>query len=143
MIRIEDFGEVAYGGVVTLAEWWDNKRIAEGTLATKDVLKKASFYSYLGIGLVATLASSFGWARRWDKWAEHVSHGFLYDLPRFTYNLSKAMGTASSGRSNSAAILEAQRIIREKQLHQLGVGLGAGREAQRSYQPEFEKARAF
>ena len=51
MIRIQDFGEVAYGGAVTLTSWWDNKRIEEGKIGTKDVFKKASFYTYLGVGL--------------------------------------------------------------------------------------------
>ncbi|MBU1066992.1 hypothetical protein KKE60_04365, partial [Patescibacteria group bacterium] len=86
MIRIEDFGEITYGGVVTLTEWWDNKRIDEGKIGTKDVFKKASFYTYLGVGLAATLMSVFGWMRRYERWSEHVSHGFLYDLPRFAYN---------------------------------------------------------
>ena len=35
MIRIEDIGEIAYGGTVTLAEWWDNKRIAEAKSQTR------------------------------------------------------------------------------------------------------------
>jgi len=130
MIRIEDFGEITYGGAVTLAEWWDNKRITEGKIGTKDVFKKASFYTYLGVGLTATVMSVFGFMRRWGTWQEHVSHGFFYDLPRFTYNLSKSLGSEGRSRSGSAAIQEAQRIINQK-------ALAAGRVTDRSYQPEF------
>lgn len=130
MIRIEDFGEITYGGAVTLAEWWDNKRITDGKIGTKDVFKKASFYTYLGVGLTATLMSVFGWMARYQKWQEHVSHGFFYDLPRFTYNLSKAMTSEGKGRSGSAAVQEAQRILQQK-------ALAAGRVTDRSYQSEF------
>lgn len=131
MIRIEDFGEVTYGGVVTLSEWWDNKRISEGKIGNKEVFKKASTYTYLGVGLTATLMSVFGWMRRWERWSEHVSHGFLYDMPRFAYNLSKAMSSGGRNQSQSAAIQQAQRILNQRQL-------ASGREAERSYQPEFE-----
>ena len=102
MIRIQDFGEIAYGGAVTLTEWWDNKRIDEGKIGAKDVFKKASFYTYLGVGLAATLMSVFGWMRRYERWSEHVSHGFLYDVPRFAYGLTKALG--SSGRRGEGQI---------------------------------------
>lgn len=137
MIRIEDFGEIAYGGAVTLTEWWDNKRIDEGKISTKDIFKKASFYTYLGVGLVTTLASVFGWMKRWERWNEHISHGFFYDLPRFAYNLSKAMTTTGRRGSESAAVREAQRIVQQRQQ------LPAGRPAERSYQPEFKQAIAF
>ena len=144
MIRIEDFGEIAYGGAVTLTEWWDNKRIADGKITTKDFFKKASFYTYLGVGLVATLCSVFGWMRRWERWSEHVSHGFLYDLPRFAYNLSTSMGTTGRSRSGSAAVQEAQRIIRMggQRSPMEAVQLTSGRLTERSYQPEFEVANA-
>jgi len=137
MIRIEDFGEVAYGGAVTLSEWWDSKRIEEGKIGTKDVLKKASFYTYLGVGLVATLMSVFGWQRQWERWTEKVSTGFFYDLPRFAYNLSKTMSSAGRNRpSGSAAVREAQRILQQRQLPE-------GQTTQRSYQPEFNKTLAW
>jgi len=138
MIRIEDFGEVAYGGAVTLTEWWDNKRIEEGKIATKDVFKKASFYTYLGVGLVATLMSVFGWMRRYERWTEKVSTGFLYDLPRFAYNMSKTLSAAGiSKASGSAAVKEAQRILQQRSTHRQ---LTEGQAAQRSYQPEFKDA---
>lgn len=149
MIRIEDFGEIAYGGAVTLSEWWDNKRIADGKITNKDIFKKASFYTYLGIGLAATLISVFGWMKRWERWSEHVSHGFLYDLPRFAYNLSTSMGAASRGGAGSAAVQEAQRILQMRGAvpgHRSPMGvaqLAEGRATQRTYQPEMEQAIAF
>ena len=143
MIRIEDFGEIVYGGAVTLSEWWDNKRIDEGKITNKDIFKKASFYTYLGIGLAATLISVFGWMKRYERWAEHASHGFFYDLPRFAYNLSTAMGTAGSSRASSAAVREAQRIIGERPLATRQLVQGMGVPASRSYQPEMEQAIAF
>jgi len=136
MIRIEDFGEIGYGGLVTLTEWWDNKRIDEGKIGKGDVFKKASFYTYLGVGLAATLMSVFGWMRRYERWSEHVSHGFLYDVPRFAYNLTKALGAGGRKGSGSSAVNEAQKILertRTKALTQ-----GGGRTAERSYQREFE-----
>ena len=142
MIRIEDFGEIAYGGVVTLTEWWDNKRIDEGKIGAKDVFKKASFYTYLGVGLTATLMSVFGWMRRYERWSEHVSHGFLYDLPRFAYNLTKALGTASKRGSESSAVQEAQKILNER-MRAKALTQGSGRVAERTYVPEMEQVGAF
>lgn len=117
MIRMEDFGEVAYGGAVTLTEWWDNKRVEDGKIAKKDVFKKASFYTYLGVGLTATLSSAFGWWRAQEKWMEHISHGFLYDMPRFTLNIVQSMG-AGSRSTRSDAVRQAQEILRQRQLAQ-------------------------
>jgi len=135
MIRIEDTGEVAYGGLVTWTTWWDNKRIADGKIGSKDILKKASFYTYLAVGLGATVISAFGWMRRYDTWMEGISHGFFYDLPRFAYDLYKTQSAASG--SNSAAVREAQRIVQQKQAQRQ---LGAGTPTHRSYQQEFRKA---
>lgn len=138
MIRVEDFGEVAYGGAVTFAEWWDNKRITDGKIGSKDVLKKASFYTYLGVGLTATLMSVFGWLPRYNRWAEHVSHGFLYDVPRFAFNLSKSLSSGGrGGGSKSAAVQEAQRIINERKV------LADGRPTDRSYQEEFSNVGSY
>ena len=137
MIRIEDFGEIGYGGAVTLTEWWDNKRIDEGKIGAKDVFKKASFYTYLGVGLAATLMSVFGWMRRYERWSEHVSHGFLYDVPRFAYNLTKALGSSSKRGSGaeSRAVQEAQRILNEKMAAK-ALTQGSGRTADRIYQQQ-------
>jgi len=113
-IRMQDLGEIGYGGAVTLTEWWDDRRIADGRIAKKDIWKKASFYTYLGIGLPATLISAMGWWRQMGLWAEHVSHGFLYDMPRFIYNVVQAMGTESRGRTNSDAVRQAQEILNRR-----------------------------
>ena len=139
MIRMQDFGEIAYGGAVTLTEWWDDRRIVDGKIAKKDLWKKASFYTYLGIGLPATLMSAFGWWRQMEKWSEHISHGFLYDMPRFIYNVVKAMSTESHGRTNSDAVRQAQEILaRRSGTPSKPAALPAGnRQAQRSYEPEF------
>jgi len=142
MIRIEDFGEIGYGGLVTLTEWWDNKRIDEGKIGAKDVFKKASFYTYLGVGLAATLMSVFGWMRRYERWSEHVSHGFLYDVPRFAYSLTKALGAGGRRGSGSSAVNEAQRILNEK-MRAKALTQGSGRTAERSYQREFESVAPY
>jgi hypothetical protein len=136
MIRIQDLGEITYGGAVTLAEWWDNKRIGEGTITPKDVFKKASFYTYLGIGLVATLMSAFGWMRRWESWAEHISHGFLYDIPRFSYNLATTM-TSEGRSSNSAVVKEAQKILQQSR-NAAANQLAAAKRTGRTYEPEMK-----
>jgi hypothetical protein len=137
---MQEFSEIAYGGAVTVTEWWDNKRIAAGTLATKQILKKASFYTYLGIGLPATLMSAFGWWKKGEKWTEHLSHGFLYDFPRFIYNIVQALRTTSaSPASESRAVQEAKEILRREQSRQLGVG----RPLSRTYQPEMEKVAPY
>jgi len=144
MIRIEDFGEIVYGGAVTLTEWWDNKRIDEGKIGAKDVFKKASFYTYLGIGLAATLMSVFGWMRRYERWSEHVSHGFFYDLPRFAYGLTKALGTSGRRGSESSAVQEAKKILQERMsARALTQGSGIPIPTQRTYQPEMEQVGAF
>ena len=146
MIRIEDIGEIAYGGTVTLAEWWDNKRIAEGKITNKDVLKKASFHTYFGIGLVATLASAFGWVSKAAVWEERLATGFLYDLPRVGYNLAKAMSaTAGGGRGGSAVVEEAQRILKENRARAMAANrlLVDKTLTERSYQPEMESVVAF
>jgi len=140
MIRMQDIGEITYGGAVTLTEWWDDRRIADGKIAKKDIWKKASFYTYLGIGLPATMMSAFGWWRNMEKWTEHISHGFLYDMPRFVYNIVKSMSTESHGRTNSEAVREAQNILAARQRaaqNKPANLLAAGRQTQRSYEPEF------
>ena len=113
-IRMQDLGEIGYGGAVTLTEWWDDRRIADGKIAKTDLWKKASFYTYLGIGLPATLISAMGWWRQMGLWAEHVSHGFLYDMPRFIYNVVQAMGTESRSQTNSDAVRQAQEILNRR-----------------------------
>lgn len=140
MFKIQNIGAIAYGGAVTATEWWDDKRIEEGKITTKEVFKKASFYTYLAVGLAATAMNVFGWMRRLEPWTEPLSTGFLYDLPRFAYNLSKSVSAGSKSRtSESAAVKEAQRILGQRQTKQLA----AGQRTERSYQPEFENAAPY
>ena len=140
MIKMQDIGELTYGGLVTLTEGYDDKRIDEGKITKKDVLKKASFYGYLIPGGVCTLTSAFGWWRALKPWDEHISHGFIYDFPRFLKNTVNSMREETAKSSSSAAVNEAQRILRERTAAKQ---LGAGRSTERSYQPEMEQAIAF
>ena len=131
MLRVEEFGAIAYGGAVTWAEWWDNERIAAGRIASKEVLKKASFYTYLGIGLAAALMSTFNWLPRWRSWTDKMATGFFYDLPRNAVNMQKSLTTAGGGRgSGSAAVIEARKVNERRML-------SSGAPTERSYQQEF------
>lgn len=134
-IRVEDMGELAYGGLVTATRWWDEQRMADGKLTDKDILKKTSTYAYLIPGGVATIMSAFGTMRRYEVWLEHVSHGFMYGFPGWLVNVIQSMqGTAA----RSAAVREAQRILSGETSKRLAAG-----KTDRSYQPEFRKAIAF
>ena len=134
-IRVEDMGELAYGGLVTGAKWWDAQRMADGKLTDKDFFKKMSTYAYLVPGGAATIMSAFGTMRRYEVWLEHVSHGFMYDFPSWLVNTIQSMQGTSS---RSAAVREAQRILAGNTSRQLGGG-----QTDRSYQPEFRKAVAL
>lgn len=115
-IRMEDLGEVGYGAAVVAAEWWDNKRITEGRLLKKDILKKAGFYTWALIGLFATLMSAFGWWRKGERWMEHVSHGFMYDAPRQLFNIFQALKTTTAaGGGEAAAVRQAKEILARRQ----------------------------
>lgn len=115
-LRMQDVGELAYGGAVTLAQWWDSDRIKKGQLADKDVLKKAGFYTYLVIGLGATLANVFGWWRRGDAWTERLMHGFIFGLPGFVYEMVKTLQTSSvSTHSRADALAQANAILAARQ----------------------------
>ena len=135
-IRVEDVGEVAYGGLVTASKWWDAQRMADGKLTNKDILKKMSTYAYLVPGGAATIMSAFGTWRRYNTWLEHVSHGFMYDFPGWLTGVIQSMQGADA---RSAAVREAQRIINGETQHQLS----AGQHTNRSYQPEFRRSIAW
>ena len=143
MIKMQDIGELGYGGLVTLSEWYDQKRIDEGKLTNKDILKKVSLYAYLIPGGIATLTSAFGWWRGVKPWDEHISHGFIYDFPRFVKNMVDVMGEDTSRNAgDSAAVREAQRILAaKKQAEQRR--LTHGKVTDRSYQEAFESATVF
>lgn len=141
MFRMQQLGATAFGGAVTVAEWWDKKRIDEGKITNKDVIKKAGFWAFVGLGGLATLISVTGWWRRYEPWMEALSTGFFYDIPRVVYNTAKALGTTSTTTS-SRAIEEANAIAaraRAQARRQLGAGTPAGR----SWEPEMTKSGAF
>lgn len=114
MIKMQDIGELGYGGLVTLSEWYDDKRIEEGKITKKDILKKISTYAYVLPGGLCTLTSAFGWIRALKPWDEHISHGFIYDFPRFLKNIVGAMKAEAGKGSSSAAVREAQRILERR-----------------------------
>ena len=130
MLRMEDIGPLAYGGLKTGADWWDEQRIADGTLTDADIMKKASTYAYLVPGGAATIMSAFGVWRRQEKWLESISHGFMYGFPGWIREVVKTMTPAGA---KSAAVREASRIVRNP-IRQLAQGAST----QRSYQREFE-----
>jgi hypothetical protein len=139
MLRIQDTGSLVYGGLVTGTQWWDEKRISEGKLAAADTWKKFSTWTYLGIGLIATLMSAFGWMRRYESWAENVSHGFFFYLPIFAREVIGTMEGTSTG--GTRAVAEATRILSARRSNNaLAAG---GMNTHRSYQPEFNQAQVF
>lgn len=140
MFRMQSISAAVYGGGVTLAEWWDNKRITEGKITKADIAKKAGTWVYLGIGLVATLSSAFGWWRKQEAVMEPISHGFLYGLAGFIYHTYQDTKTTGAGRTRSDAVAEAQRILEQRRQT---AQLAAGRQTGRTYQREFESAIAI
>jgi len=112
-LKMEDIGELAYGGLVTFTEWWDTKRVNAGTITKKQLLKQAHFYTYLVIGVAATVVSAFHLWRSKESWMEHVSHGFIYDAPRQVFNAVQALKTppGASTTGDSAAVREARAIL--------------------------------
>ena len=107
MLQVSDLSVVAYGGLVTAAERLDRDRIAKGKLANDAVLKKYGTYAYLVPGLVATVSTAFDLMPRWRGVNEKLTHGFLYDLPRFAMNMVDTLGLVND---KSAAVQAAQAI---------------------------------
>jgi hypothetical protein len=142
MFRVEQLGAPVYGGAVTLSEWWDQKRIDQGTLQKNEILKKMGTWTYGVIGIGATMISGFGWLGRTSYWAEPVSVGFMYDLPRVLTSMVKSMSKNSAG-SESNAVSEAQRIARARQMALLTAGQGAQRFTEQTTKPEFENQRTY
>jgi len=133
MIRVHDLSEVAYGGAVELAQWWDEKRIAAAKITKREILKKASFWSYLGLGIPATLMSAFGFWKRYELIAEHMSHGFFYGFPGFIRDVIVSMKKEGAAPipTESAAVSKANEILRRRAVElsteeKRGLGQGAG-----------------
>ncbi|MDD5412093.1 MAG: hypothetical protein PHF31_11890 [Methylobacter sp.] len=126
MLRIQDVGELAYGGVVQFAEWQDEKN------GRTSIAKKWSTYAYLVPGIAATAVSAFGFmGPKWERWAENLSHGFIYDMPRFVRSVMK---TTSNG-TGSNAVAQAQAILAAK----TGPQISAAYRANSASAPEFNK----
>lgn len=140
-MRVQDLGELTYGGLVTGAEQWDKNRVSSGAITDKDVLKKYSTYAYLVPGAAATVISAFRprAMRQFEPWAEHISHGFIYDFPRFITNtiMSFRETGSSGGDAKKKAVEEAKRIVAETRRR-----IAAGK-TDRTYQPEFEESQKF
>ena len=137
MIKMQDIGELGYGGLVTLAEWYDDKRIEEGKITKKDILKKISTYAYVLPGGLCTLTSAFGWVRALKPWDEHISHGFIYDFPRFLKNIVGAMREPAGKGSSSAAVREAERLLELQRRRSTSKQLNEGRHTSAwAYTPE-------
>lgn len=131
MIRLQDIGELGYGGLVTGLTAWDEKRIAEGTITEKDLVKKAGFWGYLVPGSVSLFANAFGWMRRYEPWTERLSHGFIYGFPAFVKDVvdiykEEGPGARGRGKGSSSAVREAQKLLAQAQARQqLDLGGGA------------------
>lgn len=126
MLRMQDVGEFAYGGAVTLADWWDSDRIKKGQLADKDLIKKAGFWTFLGIGLVASVVNLAGWWRRGDAWTERLMHGFIYGIPGVVYSTITSLRTTTGTQSRAGAVAEAQAILASRQARERASAANSG-----------------
>ena len=120
MIKLQDIGELGYGGLVTGLVAWDEKRIAEGTITEKDLVKKAGFWGYLVPGGLSVFANAFGWMRRYEPWTERVAHGFIYGFPAFVKDVvdiykEEVPSARSAGAKSSPAVAEAQKLLAQAQ----------------------------
>jgi len=132
MIRLQDVGELGYGGLVTGLTAWDEKRIAEGAITEKDLVKKAGFWGYLVPGGLSLFANAFGWMRRYEPWTERLSHGFIYGFPAFVkdvVDIYKEEGAGAKGagaRASSPAVMEARKLLAQAKVRsQVAPGIGA------------------
>lgn len=107
MLQVSDLSELVYGGLVTLAEDQDKKRITGGNLTDADVLKKYGTYAYFVPGIISVGAVAFNYLPRYASTTTRLAHGFIYDLPRQTMSLINALSAKSTAASATAT---AQRI---------------------------------
>lgn len=133
MIKLQNVGALGYGGLVTGLTALDEKRIAEGTITEKDLVKKAGFWGYLVPGGVSVLANAFGWMKRYEPWTEKLSTGFIFGFPAFVKDVVDiykeepvgARGAAGGAAAKAAAVMEAQKLLAAAQVRQQ-VDLGGG-----------------
>ena len=105
MLRMEDVGELAYGGLVTGLKRWDAGRAID----SGDIFKKASFWGYLVPGLIATTATAMNWMPRYSAWNERLAHGFIYGFPNFVMELVDSFGEGAG-----STVQDAERFLRER-----------------------------
>ena len=139
MITKEHIGPLLYGGAVTLTQWYDDKRMSQGKLTSKDVFKMVSTWTFLGIGVLSLVLTI--WWRRYQGWTDRLTSGFLYGLPGFIYTTVKAT-SGTSRAAGGGAIAEAQAVLNQK-LAAINKQLGAGKNTARSYQPQFNSVAQY
>ncbi len=105
---VEDLGELVYGGLVAGTQRLDAKRIREGKIKDKDLVKKWSFYTYLVPGLVSTGAVAFNYMPRYSMWTERLAHGFIYGFPGFVWDLMDIYKTQTA---SDRIVNEADRVL--------------------------------
>lgn len=132
MIVVQDVGELAYGGAVTGLQYWDDKRLAKGTITKKDFHKQASFWGYVVPGATCLIMNAVGAARKQEAWTERITHGFIYGFPSFMKNLITTLTEEETavkgggGAAESTAVLEARRLLEAARKEQpLGARVGA------------------
>lgn len=133
MITVEHTGPVIYGGAVTLARWYDNKRITAGTLQNKQIFKKYSTWAYLVPGVASLIATI--WWKKYQGWTDRLTAGFLFGLPGFIYDSARASSGAAT-TAGAGAVAEAQRILAQKRAE--AAQLAAGHQTGRTYEKEFQ-----
>lgn len=124
MLKIHDVSELGYGGLVALAEWQDDKRMAktpkpgEKPLTEKDLARHFSTWAYLIPGATATVMTGLGVMPRFNPITERLAHGFIYDFPRFIRKVAKAVskeeargGETAGTRMKREVMAEVDRIL--------------------------------
>lgn len=127
MLRVQDVGELAYGGAVTLGAYLDDKRVTKGEITSTEFWKKYSTWAYLGVGVLAMASSAMGWprVRGIEPWMENISHGFIYGLPSFALNVFRTSGSTPRVPISGDAAARANRVLKDRAAARaLGQGQG-------------------
>lgn len=125
MLKVHDITEIAYGGLVTGLERMDKKRVTDGKIRNKDILKKYSTYAYAVPGAICTAATAMGWMRRYDAINERIAHGFLFGLPGFIMDIVDATGEGGGGAARST-VRDAEQFLRERTRREVRQTPGSG-----------------